>query len=142
MADLRRPAPVMPQPVRVTERVNLGTPTGPVSLDPSPVSAQTRISASKAWGTSSQRLPGSYRLLLGQYSSLFPMNRQHKSEIQNVLAWVIVGHHVPYIFDGGPALADATTVPPAPCQFADTLSAVDATTGRPIAGNAHSEGSP
>jgi hypothetical protein len=99
------------------------------------------ITASAAWITSfSHRNPGSYQLWLGSISSLFPSDVA-SGKTQNVLAWIIVGHHVPWVSNGGPALVDPgqTTVPQPPCFFAGTLEAINALTGHSLGFSAHEQ---
>jgi hypothetical protein len=124
----------MPRPQRVHQHLPLTGPQNPESVDPAPTTAQPRIRAATAWNVSfSRRSPGSYELLLGQVSSLYPDDR-HNAAKQNVFAWIIIGHHVPLVFDGGPAfvLPGQTTVPQPPCRFGDSFEAINADTGKSL----------
>ncbi|MDP9335299.1 MAG: hypothetical protein M3Q30_18615, partial [Actinomycetota bacterium] len=49
----------------------------------------------------------------------------------NVLAWVVIGHHVPVLSDG-PAIGTGTTKPSGP-TCGEELDVFDATTGKGIA---------
>jgi hypothetical protein len=130
-AALQGPLPRMPRPQRVLHHLPLTGPQNPESVDPAPSAPRPHITAAAAWNVSvSRRSPGSYELLLGQVSSLYPDDR-HIAAKQNVFAWVIIGHHVPLVFDGGPALVlpGQTTGPQPPCRFGDSFEAIDADTG-------------
>ncbi len=139
-AAFSAPAPSMPKWQRVTHTISVGYTGNPETVDPSFPNASPRIGASAAWAASmSHRNPGSYEMFLGQVSALYPFDvGNHRSEVQNVLAWVIVGHHVPVVPDGGanlvePGSSSATTAPARPlCSFGDSIEAIDATTGHDI----------
>jgi hypothetical protein len=93
-----------------------------LQIDP-PSNTQPRISAARAWQMEQKSLSprGTYEILLGNVSSL---------SVQNRLAWLIVGHHVPASGSGGPIPLPGVTRPPQPpCFFADFLDSIDATTG-------------
>jgi hypothetical protein len=132
----------MPQPTRVLRHLKLFDSSDPLTIDPSPSSAQPSVSATQAWSRStSHRLPGSYQLLLGQFSSLYPFDAIRKrADIQNVFAWVIVGHRVAYPFfsgDSAPVSHNTASRPP-PCRFAQTIEAIDAVTGHGLIQHASS----
>jgi hypothetical protein len=127
----------MPSPQRVLRHLPL--PRNPESVDPAPTTAQPHITAAAAWNVSfSRRSPGPYELLLGQVSSLYPDDRLNV-EKQNVFAWIIIGRHVPLVFDGGPALVlpGQTRVPQPPCRFGESFEAIDADTGKSLGYSQH-----
>jgi hypothetical protein len=138
-ADIQAPASGMPRPQRVVRHLPLTGPQNPESVDPAPRAARPHITAAAAWNVSfSRRNPGSHELLLGQVSSLYPDDRRNATK-QNVFAWIIIGRHVPLVFDGGPALVlpSQTRVPQPPCRFGDSFEAINAFTGKGLGYSQH-----
>jgi hypothetical protein len=128
LADLQARGNVpMPTPEVVTKQIRFGDGLFPL-MDP-PKSTEPTVTAAEAWRkatrfgfTTSPR--ATYELLLGNVTDFTVYNRP---------AWLIIGHHVPFVGTGGPALMPGVTRPPRPpCSFVDLLQPIDAATGQSI----------
>jgi hypothetical protein len=125
MADFEAPGDVsMPTSEVVTRHIGFRSGSF-TQIDP-PSTTRPAITAAVAWQKANkfQRLSplGTYEMMLGNVSSLGAGG--------NRLAWLIVGHHVPFVGSDGRRLPPGVTRPPQPpCDFVNILHAVDATTG-------------
>jgi hypothetical protein len=101
-----------------------------VHLSPAPRGVQPKIGLARAvtaLGPERYR-SAHYTVLLAEWRSDGSIEA-NKPRHEPVLAWVIVGTHVPI----QPFHSPTTTTPAPPCYFGTTLQAVDATTGQTIA---------
>lgn len=114
----------MPAPTRITAtRVyNHGT----ERLDPPPAGLQARVSAAQAWaglhGTASP--VARYEVALTAYSAVIP-STGGVPNATHVLAWVVIGTHVPLVPVG-------RTVAELPCAFETQLTIFDALSGQQL----------
>jgi hypothetical protein len=130
-ADLRRPWPPIPQPVRITTRYVLDEQT---HVDPAP-EVRPRISAERAWLAAKDAMNnpityppagGTGTILFGSVSSTTAVpSYVHR------LAWVIILHNT-----AGNALksrSERVSPPPnPPCYFGHAYAVIDANTGKSI----------
>ena len=101
--------------------------SGQVHLDPPVASDKPKVSAAAIWpqSTVGDAKQSTFEIVLARYSYL--------TVSSNVLAWVVIGHHVPVV-SGGPALAIGTgTTKPSGPTCGEELDVFDATTGKGIA---------
>ncbi len=128
LGDLHRAGSVpMPRPV-VLARSRIVKIYG-ARLDPPPVGVHPSVSARTAWNESRIKSPeGSYELVLASYTSAYP-SRNRPPEFSQVVAWVVIGLHVPFTLP--PALVNQTLLR-RPCVFDTALDAFDAHTGNEL----------
>ena len=131
-ADFRAVGDVsMPTPARVTKTRVFDS--GRVRLDPPPASPQPAVPASAAWAAlhGVAYRAATYEIVLTSYNGYVPSQLGFPDN-WNRLAWVVIGHRVPWRMHGGPPLPGVTTVPGPACTFATQLFLVDANTGREL----------
>jgi hypothetical protein len=91
----------------------------------------------QAWGGPASGFiysSGIYEVVLANWTSdagLVMESNGRAAPHDHVLAWVIIGKHVPVA--ASDVAGNATTVPAVPCYFGTSIAAVDATTGEGIA---------
>lgn len=121
----------MPVPTRLTATRLYEN--GMVRLDPPPADVHAKVPASDAWSAShSVYRVATYELVLTSYSALAP-STGGVPENWHRLMWVVIGHHVPAVTQGGgfrpPGM---TTVPRPACYFGMQLTLFDADTGQEL----------
>jgi hypothetical protein len=130
-ADLSRTGLVpMPHPIVLAHSRSFEG--GQKRLAPPPAAAHPSVSPSFVWSASKAvKSPvGTYELVLASYSSPDP-STGGSPKFRPVLAWVIIGHHVPFVGNEQPPGAGTNGRPP--CLFATVLEPFDAKTGVELA---------
>jgi hypothetical protein len=151
-ADLHRPIAVASGPHRLTDTIALEG--GDTRLDPPPPGFEPRVPGARA----RQLLSGDFSgaggkatLVLAQLSQMLPATQEPNGALRplvhNVVAWVLFVQHAAVnansaspgvIGPTGPGQTRATT-PPDACFFSEALSALDATSGKPLGNGGGSE---
>jgi hypothetical protein len=93
----------MPTPERLTTTRVFGN--GSVRLLPPAAGAVPAVSAASIWSDPAPVANGShYEIVLALYSALYPashsVNGHEVPDYRRVLAWVVIGHHVPMTYRG------------------------------------------
>lgn len=131
-ADLRQPiGNGRPAPKGVTSQFFLRK--NEAWLDPAGTAMPT-VTAEEAWRKLTKNMAGGGRaqLLLGYYTSIFPIRNGAPEEV-HVLAWVVFVEHIALPTPGGPfVLGTASTVPRPICGFGTAYTVLDATTGQQL----------
>ena len=132
-ADLNFASPTQVPPYRRLAKVGSYW-FGRVQLDPPSTAANPTFSLAQAWGAPLSGAVYSsaiYDVVLSDWTSDANLFLDGKAAPHDhVLAWVIIGKHVPVAASD---VGTATTVPGVPCYFGTSIAAVDATTGKLIA---------
>jgi hypothetical protein len=109
---------------------------GRVLLDPPPKDAHPAFSVAQAWGGVFVPIyaAGIYEVILANWTSHADLSLLESNgkplRYDGVLAWVIIGKHVPV---AAVDVSASATVPGVPCYFGTSIAAVDAKTGASIA---------
>ena len=127
----------MPTPTRLSSTRSF--PAVGVVLHPPAPSDAAEVSAEQAWANAEveKRKDATYEIVLARLSAANPAtlgaNGETTPNYQDVLAWVVISHHVAGTGTGGgapPQGSPATASTALACSFNEGLDPTDATTGR------------
>jgi hypothetical protein len=112
-------------------------PEATVTLIPPAPEENPSVPPERAWDAAAveKRSDTRYEVVLARMSAQFPatmgVGTASTPLYQDVLVWVVITHGIPRANVGGSSVASASVIAArAPCDRADALDAMDATTGQ------------